>query len=61
MKAIFSMSLILLAILCFASATAFSQEEDKTSDFTEITGKVVDSSNRPIEKFKVNIVVYDYS
>ena len=61
MKAAFSTSLLLLAILCFTSATVFSQEEAKTTDFTEITGKVVDSSNKPIEKFKVNIAIYDYT
>jgi len=61
MKAAFAKSICLLALFCFASATASPQEEVKTSDFTEITGKVVDSSNKPIEKFKVVVAIYDYT
>jgi hypothetical protein len=61
MKAI-ARSLCLLALICIASSTAFSQDNDvATSEFTRISGKVVDSSNKPIEKFKVNIVIYDYT
>lgn len=60
MRTISTMSVLLLVFLLFASGTVHAQE-DKTTEFTEITGKVVDSSNNPVEKFKVQMLVYDYT
>ncbi len=61
MKTLNSPTVILLASLCFAVGIAHSQDAEKTTTFTEIKGKVVDSSGKPIEKFTVNVQVYDYS
>lgn len=54
--------LFTILLLCFSvTRIALAQDEKKTTDFTEIVGKVVDSSNKPIEKFSVRILVYDYT
>ncbi len=54
-------TVVLLTALCFSVSTAHPQDTDKTTTFTEIVGKVVDSSGEPIEKFTVDIQIYDYS
>jgi len=61
MKTIFSTAIVLLASLCFTVGLARSQEAEKTTTFTEINGNVVDSRGKPIEKFTVDIKVFDYS
>ncbi len=61
MKNVCANAVLLLMALCLSVGTTFSQEENQTTDFTEITGKVVDSSNKPIKKFKARVIVYDYS
>ena len=61
MKKVLARTFGFFLLFCLAISVAHSQDVEKTTNFTEIKGKVVDSSGRPIEKFTVNITVYDYS
>ena len=61
MKKFLTHTLCIYMLLCFSASLAQSQDTDKTTTFTEITGKVVNSSGDPVEKFTVNIQVYDYT
>ena len=48
---------------CYSSVctTSHAQEEPETVTFAEFKGKVVDSRGKPIEKFKIEVTVFDYS
>ncbi|QEG20496.1 hypothetical protein [Mariniblastus fucicola] len=52
--------LALLVLICILCNPAAAQEE-KTTDFTEVKGQVVDSSGKPIEAFKITVNIYDYT
>lgn len=54
-------SALVLAAFLFSVSVTSAQEEETNTEFSEITGKVVDSSGQPIEEFKVTITVNDYS
>lgn len=60
MKTATLQTIILLALFCFNLGNSVAQDNEGTTSFNEITGKVLDSRGKPVEKFSVTIIVYDY-